>query len=246
MKYLFLILIGFYFSFSISFASESCDAKWATILSHTSIPSKYNKLIGFCDKSFKKKLWYLIKDNKDLGYTGARKFMFALLDNDGGRVCSVYSNLCIETEGIPNASIMNCEHSWPQSLGATGKAKSDLHHLFPVESKFNSKRSNKPFCEVYNVTWEKDGSRYGFSKYDTECFEPPQRHKGDLARAMFYFSLRYSKPLDIEQEEFLRKWNKEDCVSTKEFNRNNDIELQQNNRNPFVDVPEFADVISDF
>ena len=49
---------------------------------------------------------------------------------------------------------MNTEHTWPQSKGATGAAKSDLHHLFPTDSKANSIRGNHPFGIVTGaVSW---------------------------------------------------------------------------------------------
>ena len=43
-----------------------------------------------------------------------------------------------------------------------------------------------------------------------------------------------------------KSWNSKDKISTKEINRNNDIEEVQGNRNPFIDHPEFIDMISDF
>jgi len=229
-----------------SLFAESCSSQWDKLLQSNDIPERYIHLKGYCGVSLKNKLWDVIKGNLYFDYKKVRAEFFSRIDNVDGYVCSVYTDLCVKTEGIPDALIMNCEHSWPQSLGAIGKAKSDLHHLFPVESPVNSKRSNKPFCEVNDPTWERDGSYFGWSSYGTECFEPPTRHKGDLARAMLYFSIRYSKPLDIEQETFFKKWNKEDPVSSKEYLRNEDIAEFQKNRNPFIDAPVLVDLISDF
>ena len=41
----------------------------------------------------------------------------------------------------------------------------------------------------------------------------------------------------------LLKWHRNDPVSEKETNRNNDVYNLQNNRNPFIDYPELAEHI---
>jgi len=127
-----------------------------------------------------------------------------------------------------------------------GVAKSDLHHLFPVMARNNSRRGNRPFCEVEVVRWSEEGSKSGDSRHGTSCFEPPDRHKGDLARAMLYFSIRYSKEIDLEQEEFFRLWSQSDQVSPQENERNDEIESIQDNRNPFVDLAFLVHLIDDF
>jgi len=224
----------------------SCDKTWKQIQQDYEIDPLYKSLVGLCGEDFKKKLWKKMATNEDLGYKKARDVMFSNLDNFGGEVCGVYSGECITTEGIPNHRLFNTEHSWCQSWGATGKAKSDLHHLFPVKSNLNSKRNNFPFCIVSEVLWEKYGSYFGRSFSDTSCFEPPNWHKGELARAMFYFSVRYSRPIDSEQEDFFRDWSAQYDVSSKEYYRNEDIFTHQGNRNPFVQYPDFVKLIRDF
>ncbi len=233
-------------SSSVFAASNDCSAIWNEILGSGELPQMYKPLEGLCGDSFKSKLRSIISTNKDLGYTTARKTFFGKLDNVGGEVCGVYTGKCIRTSGIPNSNVMNCEHSWPQSKGATGIAKSDLNHLFPSDSRMNSRRSNYPFCEVVDASYEEYGSALGYSKYRTKCFEPPFSHKGDVARAMLYFSVRYKKSIDAEQEEFFRKWHEEDTVSEKEMVRNDGVEKYQKNRNPFIDFPRFVYLIEDF
>jgi endonuclease I len=172
--------------------------------------------------------------------------MFSTIDNESGIVCGVYTGQCIKALDIPPRSVMNCEHSWPQSRGAVGIAKSDLHHLFPVIAHVNSRRSNHPFCNVAVIKTEEDGSYLGESLEGTRCFEPRPEHKGDVARALFYFAVRYNKPIDQQQEKYLREWFVEDGVSQKEQLRNDKIERLQGNRNPFIDEPELIEFISDF
>ena len=171
-----------------------------------------------------------------LNYEQANFFLFTKIDNHNGIVCSVYSpSECINTDVVPSPKIMNIEHTWPQSNGANGPAKSDLHHLFPTSSATNSIRSSLPFCNVVTVKWEADQSRRGLNSFGEHCFEPPAAHKGKVARALFYFSLRYQMPIDDHQESFLRIWHKEYPVTEEERERNKAISLYQNNSNPFID-----------
>lgn len=159
----------------------------------------------------------------------------------------------------------NREHSWPQSwFNNDATAKTDLHHIFPTDGFVNGKRSNNAFGEVGSATWtSKNGSKLGTSKtpgfYGT-VFEPIDEYKGDFARAIMYMSVRYYgedsnwsnsdmtdksviKPWAIA---LLLRWNKQDPVSQKEIVRNNVIYSgYQNNRNPFIDNPEYADMIWD-
>lgn len=228
-----------------SISKDDCVAKWDQFLSQEDLSEKYLSFVNKCDDDLKAEIKKVTSTNKDLGYTGARRIMFSQLDNVDGIVCGVYTARCIETYDIPNGSVMNCEHSWPQSQGAVGIAKSDLHHLYPANSNMNSRRSNYPFCEVDTYSYEENGSYLGYSSKGTRCFEPTNAHKGDLARSMIYFAVRYQKNLDSEQEGFFRKWMTLDPVSDKEILRNDDIEAVQNNRNPFVDYPALIDMISD-
>lgn len=85
--------------------------------------------------------------------------------------------------------VMNIEHTWPQSEGARGDAKSDLHHLFATTSFSNSMRGSLPLCNVTVVKWEADQSKSGLNEFSEQCFEPPQNHKGNVTRALFCCSL---------------------------------------------------------
>lgn len=153
---------------------------------------------------------------------------------------------------IPNSQIVNAEHTWPQSRFSNrhskGTQKSDLHGLYPVYSRVNSSRGNSPFGEVSRIgTQICEPSAKGPS--DTSgrsVFEPPQNHKGNVARALFYFSVRYQMEIDDEQEAYLRLWNTLDPVDVDEFNRNEIVFETQFNRNPFVDIPDLAENIVNF
>lgn len=77
-------------------------------------------------------------------------------------------------------------------------------------------------------------------------FEPRDDHKGDVARAMFYMSVRYWWVIPDEMEAALRDWHTLDPPDDDERARNDRIQEAQGNRNPFVDRPEAVDEIDDF
>ena len=77
-------------------------------------------------------------------------------------------------------------------------------------------------------------------------FDPPNEVKGDIARAMFYFSIRYKIQIHEPQETFLRLWHYEDPVSEWEIERNNRVFYLQFNRNPFIDYPDLVEKILNF
>ena len=77
-------------------------------------------------------------------------------------------------------------------------------------------------------------------------FEVRPKFRGDIARAHFYFAVRYNQPIPQDEENILRAWHHEDPVDARERKRNNEIEKVQLNRNCFVDRPDFVDLIADF
>lgn len=187
-----------------------------------------------------------------LGYKQARERMFQFVDvyesADGERVVdSVYSNhvFPVGAEGIPQNGV-NTEHTWPQSFlkkfPRSDQTVCDLFHLFPVESGINGARGNTQFAECPG---EPDATGR-VSESCSEGFEPPEVHKGIVARAMFYLSVVYDLSIDPGQERVLRKWNKEHPVTELERERASRIQEVQGNQNPFVSHPEWADVVSDF
>lgn len=202
------------------------------------------------------------------GYENARKFLFGsfylIQDSKGYGVKDVYCdhNAMSDSFGergkpgpgiVPDNTVINAEHTWPQSR-FTGKyptsfQKSDLHHLFPTDSQMNSIRGNNWFGEVVKDTQTLKCKNVRFGKPDgggQDVFEPPREHRGNVARALFYFSTRYDMPIDPRQEAVLRKWNNDDPVDDEERDRNDKIAKLQGNRNPFIDYPELADKIHDF
>ena len=204
-----------------------------------------------------------------LGYEGARIYLFGefylVKAAEGYGVQEMYcdriytaadfkNGLGAPAPGtIPEGTVINTEHTWPQSR-FTGKysadlQKADLHHLFPTDSQMNSLRGSSIFGEVIKPSNKTKctASKYGQGDGTTQnVFEPPQHHKGHVARALMYFSIRYDLAISPAEEVMLKKWNRQNPPDQQEILRNNMIQQKQGNRNPFIDYPELADQILDF
>ncbi len=201
-----------------------------------------------------------------LGYDGARRLLFGKFflksDSNGNFITDVYchkrfgASAGVGPGSIPNGTKINCEHTWPQSKFTKKYAeemqKSDLHHLFPSDSKANSVRGNDDFTDVTHDSGVLANDDCSISKYGNSAtssndgFEPPLEHKGNVARALFYFSVHYQMPLGKNQEDTLRRWNDLDPVDQDEMNRNDAIYAAQGNRNPFIDFPNLIHNINKF
>jgi hypothetical protein len=200
-----------------------------------------DSLKGLRDEALKEKLREAMSVNWPIGYQTAQDVIFTKVHNFDGTVECVYTGRKIQTDCEPNANDMNIEHTWPQSQGAVGIAKSDLHHLFPTDSKANNMRGSYPFGKVSHEKWAQGGS-----KFDGKQFEVRDQQKGNTARAKFYFSIRYDKAIPPAEEKTLREWAAADPVDDAERARNDHVENLQHNRNLFVDHPELIKDISDF
>jgi hypothetical protein len=136
----------------------------------------------------------------------------------------------------------------------------DLFHIYPTDGFVNGKRSNYPYGEISMASWTStNGSKLGnssFTGYTGIVFEPIDEYKGDFARTYFYMMTRYmnlvsswSSPmlsgndLSAWARELLLEWDVSDPVSQKETDRNNAVYQVQNNRNPFIDHPEYTSQI---
>jgi len=177
-------------------------------------------------------------------YDVARDKMYASIDNQNDTVTCVYTNrkAKFNTRATAVNNNFNCEHTFPQSLfGQNVPMRSDLHHLFSTDDAANNSRSNLPFgvavvplvSVAVNAPSKNGGGHY----------EPQDLHKGACARAMMYFVTRYEDYTGFfaPQEAILRQWNKEFPPLPKDIARNEAVFAEQNNRNPFIDYPQFAD-----
>lgn len=160
----------------------------------------------------------------------------------------------------------NREHSWPKEYFGGDDAYpmySDLHHIFATDGWVNNRHASYPLGKVINLTGNasSNGTKLGtgssYAGYGDKLFEPIDAYKGDFARAYFYMSVRYENedgswtnwPMANGAEltnaavVLLLGWHNADPVDQKEIDRNNAVYALQNNRNPFVDYPQFANCI---
>ncbi len=158
----------------------------------------------------------------------------------------------------------NREHLFPQGIfGKASPMKNDIHHVVPSDGKVNNIRNNYPFGEVSSpTTTTLNNSKLGpntTSGYSGIVFEPIDEFKGDIARCMLYFATRYETQVDSWSHDMINgtedqvyedwfitllvKWHTNDPVSTREIDRNNAAYVYQGNRNPYIDHPEYVNVI---
>lgn len=162
--------------------------------------------------------------------------------NNSSNVILVYTGASVS--GTWDSGVTwNKEHVWPQSLlgedaGGTVNMASDIHNLKPANPVWNSSRGNK----YYDLTTT------------STTFEPRDEVKGDVARILFYMVTMYSVLELVDQYpnvhqmgllSVLLEWNDLDPVDDFERARNNEIYTYQNNRNPYIDYPEFVDLVWD-
>lgn len=182
-----------------------------------------------------------------LNYVEARVHMFAWIDKVQGQVECVYTGEKVTTDEIPDAALMNTEHGWPQGRsGGDPATESDLHHLFPTKPDANTERASLYMGEVVAPEWERGGSARGRNAAGDTVFEPRDVHKGNMARALFYYAVTYAQNIRPEEEEVLRRWHAADPPDEVERRRNQAIANVQRSRNPFIDYPELVDAIDDF
>ncbi len=200
-------------------------------------------------------------------YLNAKKFMFSSADNTGcgggpGVTC-LYSQVCVKGasehgedykepgdangDGTNDSGGMNAEHSWPQGFfNQAAPMKSDLHHIFPTFITPNNTRGSVPFGPVARAQYQTNSG----TKFDGGEFEPADHVKGDIARAILYFVVRYYdrnirdgmsyKDFWTSRVPMFLEWDRQDPPDTAELRRNGLIANFQGNRNPFVDDTTLA------
>lgn len=124
-------------------------------------------------------------------------------------------------------------------------------------------KSNYPLGEVQTPEFENGITTVGSPVSGQgggarQVFEPADEYKGDFARTYFYMVTCYQNltwryqymvsnttypTLTTWASELLLRWSREDPVSQKELDRNEQVYRVQANRNPFIDFPELAEYI---
>ena len=234
------------------------------------IDSYYSTINEQSGSELKSNLNSIIDDHNSISYGSvwdAHKDLYEDPSN-ADNIILFYSQDSIDKSnqdsGDSPGTYFNREHLWPRSYGidTSGSDNTDLHHLVPVYKSVNSSRSNKYFD---NSNPNLPGYRNPANPLSPSCsinsdtFEPGDAQKGSVARAILYVATRYdyleivnTPPSDapntsdnkMAQLSTLLDWNRKALPTIKEKSNNQKIyELYQNNRNPFIDYPEFADAI---
>ncbi len=211
----------------------------------------YNAAEGKTGNALKSALNAIISGHTVIGYDSAKAAMWSSIDQVSGKgVLCRYLGVWRNTSS-PDTLDTNTEHTWPQSLGADVSPKrSDIHHLFIVDSGMNSRRGNTPYGYVSQADYEDGGTKIDYNVRT----EPRDDFKGDVARALMYMDVRYAEMELVNSGEAvgynkmgylddLLLWHQLDPVSDTERARNDAIYALQRNRNPFVDRPEFVALV---
>ena len=228
----------------------------------------YDSAHGKSGQSLREAINRIISDHKVIRYSSTDEAM-TTIDADPinkDNVILIYSRRSDPSSNCCSSG-WNREHLWPNSYGidSKGPAYSDIHALRPCDSNVNSSRGNKHFDE------SDPNSRYfkfpshpeaTLCSSDNNSWSPPESLKGDIARAMFYMDIRYEgkngEP-DLELTDDLAEitssnskmgslktlliWHILDPVSEEEKIRNDRVYENQNNRNPFIDRPQWVNSI---
>lgn len=203
------------------------------------------------------------KTNTVLSYSEARDTFMRNIDAVDNVLECVYTGFKVNLDPNEDPTTdafskgINTEHTYPRSKGASEgtNAYSDMHHLFPTRERANSDRASLILAEVPDnqadkwyldddITTNVPSSNIDlYSELLTNVsFEPREQHKGDVARAYFYFYTMYQAQADQAapnffelQREDMCNWHFMDPVDEKEWNRNNKIApYQDDKKNPFI------------
>ncbi len=177
--------------------------------------------------------------------------MIVVYDNVSHNVSIINPNGSIP--GWDSAATWNREHTWPKSrgVGSSGADTSDLHQLRPSFTQTNSNRGNLSFGGAY-------GQSFGVkSDQGATVWYPGDVDAGRIARQQFYMHTRYDgsdsstsnltlvdsgNPGSNQLGDLSRmlEWHYQAAPDAFELGRNQKVYGFQNNRNPFIDRPEYV------
>lgn len=221
----------------------------------------YNNTDGLSGDELKSALNDIIQDHIVYDYYSSKtafKTSDADPDNPDNIILVYTGRSNVNNDYGTGGDYVNREHVWAKSHGGFGTestAGSDYHNLKPADASVNVSRSNKDFDNGGTQHEEATGCYT-----DSDSWEPRDEVKGDIARIIFYMATRYEgengePDLQVVDQvstypnaqhgklSTLLEWNQMDAPDDFERNRNNVIFSWQQNRNPFIDNPDFADLI---
>lgn len=229
----------------------------------------YDSLEGKCGAELMAAIKAKVGNHKEISYGSSTWNAFK--DTDVRTVDGVdywwdmYSSNLVEVSS--GHSGLNIEHSVANSWWGKTKnaAYMDIVHLNPSDAEANNKKANYPLTELETVSWTNGVTSIGSPKAGQGGgsgwgYEPADEYKGDFARVFMYMFTVYD---DIAWKSntnwmyntssatmfrpwastLLLRWSADDPVSAKERSRNDGVYIHQQNRNPFIDLPDLAEHI---
>lgn len=211
-----------------------------------------DSLTGGMNGTLRTTLTSISKPKKSIGYDGLKTFLPNANEDpkNPNNMIYFYTQKSVKKQ---SAGEWNREHTWPKSLSGglygTSGAGCDALHIMPTYVTTNSTRSSLKFGNCSNGK-VRTYQGVNYAKTSGGYFEPMDSVKGDCARIVLYmwttyFAERNHSITNVASSVSLMvEWHKLDPVDDIEMNRNNVVfASKQNNRNPFVDHPEWVDKI---
>jgi len=221
-------------------------------------PTTYYSAATGTGATLKSQLQSIISVMVNVSYDNAR-FSAPYTDPDPnvpGNILLIYDRDSVDETWSTSPLIWNREHIWPQSRLGTA-SDSDQFNLRPCDPTINSTRGNDAFG--LDTTTGSHGS------VGADHYYPGDADAGDVARSQFYMATRYST-LSLTDSALpttggtqmgdlssLLRYHYRDVPDTFERRRNHAIyglagdgapaitnPYRQQNRNPFVDRPEYV------
>ena len=188
--------------------------------------------------------------------------------NNKNNVIWFYTGTSVPYKGtmLDSGYPTNREHVWPKNAGkafpeTTGPG-GDSHHLRPLNDGLNSTRSSMSFGEMTpGASGVRIVAENGKTNYANLCytngtlFYPGVGYRGATARILFYMQTRWGDEWNltfvdsagsnktIGKISDLMKWHLQEPPTDEEIRRNEVVAGIQGNRNPFIDHPEYAEMI---
>jgi len=230
----------------------------------------YETCSGLEGEELKDELHNIIKDHTYFSYTTTKSILRDSDEdpNNPSNIILVYTGNSIDKFDFSSnfePDFWNREHVWPKSHGDFDAGDpfevplyTDAHNLKPVDASINTIRGEKDFDNGGEVVL--NGTITTSCLTTSSTFEPRDEVKGDVARMILYMDVRYEGganepnlvPVDglttypnpqIGVLSTLLEWHELDPPDAFEKRRNDVIYEWQGNRNPFIDYPEFVDII---
>jgi endonuclease I len=225
-------------------------------------PGYYDEAVGLTGEELKEALHNIIDNHDEPSYDDLRDFILKASDEDPDNpdnVILLYSGISRPKSMFGgNSGDWNREHVWAKSHGDFGNnppSGTDAHHIRPTDVQVNALRGNLDFDNGGSPVSGAPGCYK-----DGDSFEPRDEVKGDVARMIFYMDVRYegdNGELDLTVVDavntapapehgklsVLLEWHQQDPPDDFERNRNEVVYSYQDNRNPFIDHPEYAEEI---